>query len=177
MFLSQSKSCALIYCLSSFISLGWLYSDVAKAENTPFIFQGSVDGICEFRDIIGGSLGLSSDGKTFDSEESGGSQASATFFCNGRATVQADAPVLLGASDPLTINSSRAEVRLNRPILPDETIIATNNSTPSSSGTLYPSFLFFFIEYDVEVDMRVTSDEKIPAGNYIFTVRLTASPI
>ena len=164
-----------IYVLSSLLGLSLLFANTVKAEENTFIFHGSVDGVCEFRDIIKGSLGLSIDGKTFDTIGNGGSQASATIFCTQNAQLQVDAPVL-ASSETFAISSSWTRVELDRPILADETIVATNDAT-SPLTTLYGPILFFYQpEYDVTINMSVTSDQAIPAGNHVFIVRLTLSP-
>ncbi len=143
-----------------------------QAQPVGIQFEGSVSGRCDFSNISGGSLGLSADGLTLDSQL--GSAGTANLTCNQFTRLQVEAPVQL-SSNPLNITSSSAQALIEGRFLfifPfSETVEATNTSTPALSQS--PSW-YLLGNNDITVNMSVTNNTLMPAGTYVFRVRLTA---
>jgi hypothetical protein len=178
MFKIQPKLIQVTMFLSSLIGLGFVYGNVANAQSAGFIFQSTVNGRCDFINVVAGNLGLSADGKTFSSTANAGSQASATLDCNlGNIKLAVEAPKLASWSDPFTIDSSTSEVTYdhNLGIGGQQNISATNlNPSVSVQYNALGSFLLWGSR-NIDINMSVTSPTEISAGNYSFTVRFTAA--
>ncbi|NEP18405.1 MAG: hypothetical protein F6J97_16130 [Leptolyngbya sp. SIO4C1] len=159
--------------LISAIALGSVltFPMIAKAENPADVFfNGTITQSCEFENVVDGTLGLVTSDTL--SSVAVGTPGSADLACNTLlASVTMDAPVvetapndyddtaavktatLVGGSINLTLNAGETQV-----------------SVPSAAVTLAPLPLV--------VNMTATTPgEALPAGDYTYYVRLSATPL
>ena len=168
--------------LSSLISLGFLNSDIVQAQTAIILFQATVDGRCEFTNLVPGSLGLSSDQKTLSSEQTGGNSGSARFECNQPAKVRLEIPQEVFVSSPLTNPTHESKVFVNgnscstgnNPKLFTETITANDSLTVAEVEGNTGNGQWKGC-HELTIDMNITSQSQISAGSYIFGVRVSAT--
>jgi hypothetical protein len=171
--IQPTSRCFQIASMLTLIAVGLAAIPRVQAQTAVIQFEGSVSGRCDFSNISGGSLGLSADGLTLDSQS--GSAGAATLTCNQPSRLEVNAPVQL-SSIPLTITSSSAQADINgnscggkNPF--SETVVATNTDTPKQSNTPPGQMTGC---HEITVNMSVTNNTPMPAGSYRFRVRLTA---
>jgi len=172
------KLIKMALCLSTSVGFNFSYIDSALSQSATFLFQTTVEGRCEFKNMTGGSLGLSSDRKKIDSKM-GGSAGSATFECNQPAKLKVETPQQL-AGPTLNTTLKETQVLLNGNSCNtgknnqsfNELIKATNPAVPTESST--PSDQLIGC-HGITVNMNLSNPTEIATGTYIFSVRVTAT--
>lgn len=154
----------------------------ATAQSVLVPFNANINGDCAFILNQVGVLGLSNDGRTFDSQIAGGQSAQLTLNCSLIGVqLQVEQPEQALPLDYFLTDSPyngdvSAEVNyqtffFNSPICSD-TLIVNDTSPTDLSGC----GLFSLGRNEITVNMTVESDVVIPGGNYSYRVRLTAVP-
>lgn len=154
----------------------------ATAQSVLVPFNANINGDCAFILNQVGVLGLSNDGRTFDSQIAGGQSAQLTLDCNLIGIqLQVEQPEqALPSNYSLTDSPYNGDVSavvnyqtffFGFPACADTLTI--NDSSPSD---LSGCALFSLGENEITVNMKVTSDVVIPGGSYSYRVKLTAVP-
>jgi len=147
-------------------------------------FSGTVDGNCTFTLNQTGVLGLSNDGRGFDSQIADGRPAELILDCTLIGVQlqveqpQQTLPLDISLSDSPYNGEISAEVNYQTfffnsptPICLD-TLIVNDASLTDLSGCA----LWSLGRNEITVNMTVESDVVIPGGNYSYRVKLTAVP-
>jgi hypothetical protein len=183
MLMLKPKLTKVPWLLPTLIGLGIVNGGVAQAQSALFLFQNNIGTNCKLINVMGGSLALSSDQRSFNTINSG----NAKIVCNTNATVTVDAPQqLLGPT--LNLSAANSTVQINgtscRPGNSPwwsaasknesftETIAVSLSNSPFTLNNLKTNC----DNIDVKVDMNITSTNQIPAGSYGFRVRVTVTP-
>ncbi len=167
---------------STLISWDFFYSNVVQAQTAIILFQATIDGRCEFTNLIPGSLGLSSDQTTLSSEQTGGNSGSATFICNQPAKVRLEIPQEVFVSSPLSNPTHESKLFINgnscatgnNPKLFTETLTANDSLTVAEAEGNIGNGQWKGC-HELTLDMNITSQSQISAGSYIFGVRVSAT--
>ena len=148
------------------------FPTIAKADNPGDVFfNGTIAQACDFTEIEDGTLGLA-DSSTLSSLATGGAAGSAELVCNTLlATVSVDAPAVDSApADYVDANAVKTATVVGGTINLALNAGDTQVSVPSAAVTLAPLPLV--------VNMTATTPgEALPAGDYVYFVRLSATAL
>ncbi|MEM9925578.1 MAG: hypothetical protein AAF915_17810 [Cyanobacteria bacterium P01_D01_bin.50] len=132
------------------------------AEEEAVEFIGAVGNVCTFNDTVGGTLGIDGEGE-LSTLGDGGEAGSTTVNCTGGGEITVAPPVAMEVPNGFT---------------GEATAIVSNPEDPTSATASDGDDEALVIpagDFDLDIDMIVSTDEEFLPGTYEYEVMVTAT--